>query len=157
MFRRARRKALGGRRYTARKAALKRRMLAKPAANAMADIGSAVVSTSVLARCTRRVVATSLGEAPAWRSKRRRRWRGVMPSVSARSSTLLPSSRKPRSIRRSARETVAPAPRQAGVPGAVSGRQRRQGRQPARSAAAAVGKKTTLRDCAGFTGHTGRQ
>ena len=157
MFRRARRKALGGRRYTARKAALKRRMLAKPAANAMADIGSAVVSTSVLARCTRRVVATSLGEAPAWRSKRRRRWRGVMPSVSARSSTLLPSSRKPRSIRRSARETVAPAPRQAGVPGAASGRQRRQGRKPARSAAAAVGKNTTLRDWAGFTGHVDRQ
>jgi len=58
---------------------------------------------------------------------------------------------------RSARDTLAPAPRQAGVPGAASGRQRRQGRKPARSAAAAVGKKTTLRDCAGFTGQTGRQ
>jgi len=132
-------------------------MLAKPAAKAMADIGSVVESTSVFARCTRRVVATSLGEAPAWRSKSRRRWRGVMPSVSARFSTLLPSSRKPRSMSRRARETLAPAPRQAGVPGAVSGRQRRQGRNPARSAAAAVGKNTTLRDCAGFTGQTGRQ
>jgi hypothetical protein len=53
--------------------------------------------------------------------------------------------------------TVAAAPRQAGVPGAVSGRQRRQGRNPARSAAAAVGKNVTLPDFAGFTGQTGRQ
>lgn len=132
-------------------------MLAKPAANAMADIGSGVESIRALARCTRRVVATAVGAAPAWRANRRRRWRGVMPSVSARSSTLRPSSRKPRSIRRSARETVAPAPRQAGVPGAASGRQRRHGRNPARSAAAAVGKNTTLRDFAGFTGQVGRQ
>jgi len=58
---------------------------------------------------------------------------------------------------RSARETLAAAPCHAGVPGAVSGRQRRQGRKPARSAAAAVGKKTTLRDRAGFTGQVGRQ
>jgi hypothetical protein len=131
-------------------------MLVKPAAKAIADIGIAVLSTSALARCTRRVVATAVGEAPAWRAKSRRRCRGVMPSVSARSSTL-PSSRKPRSMSRSARDTVAAAPRQAGVPGAVSGRQRRQGRKPARSAAAAVRKKTTLRDRAGFTGQVGRQ
>jgi len=58
---------------------------------------------------------------------------------------------------RNARDTVAAAPRHAGVPGAVSGRQRRHGRNPACSAAAAVGKKTTLRDLAGFTGHVGRQ
>jgi hypothetical protein len=58
---------------------------------------------------------------------------------------------------RSPRDTVAAAPRQAGVPGAVSGRQRKQGRKPARSAAAAVGKKTTLRDRAGLTGQVGRQ
>ena len=132
-------------------------MLRKPAANAMAAIVSVVVSMSALARCTRRVVATSVGEAPAWRSKSRRRWRGVMPSVSARSFTLWPSSRKPRSINRSARATLAPAPRQAGVPGAASGRQRRHGRNPARSAAAAVAKNTTLRDWAGLTGQIGRQ
>jgi len=132
-------------------------MLANPAANAIADIGIAVSSTSRLARCTRRVVATAAGEAPVCRMNSRRRWRGVMPSVSARSSTVLPSSRNPRSISRRARDTVAAAPCQAGDPGAVSGRQRRQGRKPARSAAAAVGKKVTLRDWAGFTGHTGRQ
>jgi hypothetical protein len=69
----------------------------------------------------------------------------------------LPSSRNPPSMSRMARETVAAAPRHAGVPGAVSGRHRKQGRNPARSAAAAVGKKTTLRDWAGFTGQVGRQ
>jgi len=42
----ARRTAVGGLRYTARNAALNRRMLANPAAKAMADIGSAVPSTS---------------------------------------------------------------------------------------------------------------
>jgi hypothetical protein len=132
-------------------------MLANPAANAIADIDIAVASTRALARWTRRVVATAVGEAPAWRRKSRRRWRAVIPSESARSSTRASPSRKPRSMRRSARDTVAAAPRHAGVPGAVSGRQRRHGRNPARSAAAAVGKNTTFFDCAGFTGHVGRQ
>jgi hypothetical protein len=59
-------------------------MLANLAANATADIGIAVWSIRAFARCTRRVVA--------------------------RSSTVLPSSRKPRSMGRSARETVAAAP-----------------------------------------------
>jgi len=40
-------------------------MLVKLAANAMADIGRAVSSMSVFARCTRRVAATAVGEAPA--------------------------------------------------------------------------------------------
>jgi len=132
-------------------------MLVNPAANATADIGSTVSSMSVFARCTRRVVATAVGEAPAWRRNSRRRWRAVIPSASARASTRRPSSRNPRSMSRSARETLAAAPRQAGVPGAASGRHRRHGRNPARSAAAAVAKNTTLPDLAGFTGHVGRQ
>jgi hypothetical protein len=131
-------------------------MLANPAAKAIAAIGIVVSSSSVLARCTRRVAATDLGAAPACFRKRRRRCRAPTPSVSARSSTDF-SSRNPRSISLSARETVAAAPRHAGVPGAASGRQRKQGRNPARSAAAAVGKKTTFRDRAGRTGHVGRQ
>jgi len=44
--RRAWRSALGGRRYTLRKAALNRRMLPNPAAKATAVIGIAVSSTS---------------------------------------------------------------------------------------------------------------
>jgi hypothetical protein len=56
-----------------------------------------------------------------------------------------------------ARVTDAAAPRHAGVPGAVSGRHRKHGRNPARSAAAAVGKNATLRDFAGSTGQVGRQ
>ena len=132
-------------------------MLPNPAAKAIADMGIEVSSTRAFARCTRRVVTTAVGEAPAWRTNNRRRCRAVMPSVSARASIVLPSSRNPRSMSRSARETVAAAPRHAGVPGVASGRHRRQGRNPARSAAAAVGKKTTLRDLAGFTGQVGRQ
>src|SRR5215470_11355636 len=42
VHRRARRTAVGGQRYTARNAALKRRMLANPAPKAIADIGIAV-------------------------------------------------------------------------------------------------------------------
>ena len=45
----------------------------------------------------------------------------------------------------------------AGVPGAVSGRQRRHGRKPARSAAAAHGKNRTFRRFGVGAGHTGRQ
>src|SRR5439155_542145 len=82
--------------------ALNRRMLVNPAANAMADIGMAVSSIRAFARCTRRVVATAVGEAPAWRRNSRRRWRAVMPSVSARPSTVPASSRNPRSMSRSA-------------------------------------------------------
>jgi hypothetical protein len=152
-----RRIAVGGLRYTVRNAALKRRMLENPAAKATAAIGIAVSWMRPFARCTLRDVATANGEAPAWDKNSRRRCLAVIPSVFARSSTVLPSSRKPRSMRRSARETVAPAPCHAGVPGTVSGRHRRQGRKPARSAAAAVGKKTTFRDLAGFTGQMGRQ
>lgn len=132
-------------------------MLANPAAKAMVAIDIAVSSTRAFARCTRRVVATALGEAPAWRRNNRRRCRAVIPSASARSSTLASPSRNPRSISRSARDTVAAAPRHAGVPGAVSGRHRKHGRNPARSAAAAVGKNTTFVDFAGLTGHVGRQ
>jgi len=60
-------------------------------------------------------------------------------------------------MRRIARSTVVREPFQAGENGAVSGRQRRQGRYPAASAAAADGKNSTLRPRAGRTGHTGRQ
>jgi hypothetical protein len=55
----------GGLRYTARNGALNRRILANPAAKAIADIGSEVSSTSAFARWTRRVVAMAVDEAPA--------------------------------------------------------------------------------------------
>src|SRR5207249_10364035 len=89
-------------------------MLRKPAANAIAAIGSDVSSTIRFARCTRRVAATAEGGAPACSAKSRLRWRLVIPSVSARSPTVLPSSRKPPSISLNARVTVAAAPRHAG-------------------------------------------
>jgi hypothetical protein len=57
---------------------------------------------------------------------------------------------------RSARSTVVRLPIQALENGAVSGRQRKQGRKPAVSAAAADGKNETLAD-RGRAGQTGRQ
>ena len=48
-----------------------------------------------------------------------------------------PRSSAPSAISRRARDTVAEVPSQAGVPGEVSGRQRRHGRKPASAAAAA--------------------
>ena len=57
----------------------------------------------------------------------------------------------------SARETVADFPDQAGVPGAVSGRQRRHARNPASSAAAAQGKNRTFSGFGVRAGQIGRQ
>ncbi len=53
--------------------------------------------------------------------------------------------------------TVAEVPCQAGVPGEVSGRQRRQGRKPAASAAAAQAKNAQFSGRGVRAGHTGRQ
>ena len=58
---------------------------------------------------------------------------------------------------RSARLTVAAVPFQAGTPGLISGRQRRQGLNPAEYAAAAVGKKTQFSNLGVRAGQIGRQ
>src|SRR5579863_7819225 len=87
----------------------------------------------------RRVSATATGVAPKCRKNKRRRWREPMPSRCANASTP-PSSNPLSAIKRNARETVVDVPTHAGVPGELSGRQRRQGRKPASAAAAAVGK-----------------
>jgi hypothetical protein len=58
---------------------------------------------------------------------------------------------------RKARATVVEVPAQGGVPGAVSGRQRKQGRKPAACAAAAQGKKRQLARRGARAGQTGRQ
>src|SRR3954468_2226032 len=55
------------------------------------------------------------------------------------------------------RATVVAVPFHAGLPGAASGRQRKHGRKPARSAAAAVAKNWTFLDFAGRTRQIGRQ
>jgi hypothetical protein len=84
------------------------------------------------------VSATCVGVAPACLAKSRDKCRQAIPSEAASSSTLL-ESKNPSSMRRMARPTVVSVPCHAGLPGAVSGRQRKQGLKPARSAAAAVG------------------
>ena len=96
-----------------------------------------VSSSRRFAKCSRRVWATAIGEAPTCCTNRRWRWRGPMPTRAASASTEASSS-APSWISRSARRTTAEVPSQAGVPGAASGRQRRQGRKPASAAAAAV-------------------
>jgi hypothetical protein len=87
---------------------------------------------------------------------RRTRCRSPIPSRPASSPTFAfaPSS-APLQIRRRPRATVVREPFQVGENGAVSGRQRRQGRNPAASAAAADGKNRTLPDCAGAPGTPG--
>ena len=57
----------------------------------------------------------------------------------------------------SARETVFEVPRQDARSGAVSGRQRRQGRKPASCAAAAEAKKRQFSSLGPRAGQTGRQ
>ena len=143
-------------RYVRRTASLKRRTLEKPAANAISAMGSRVSSISFLAKWTRRVCATSRGDAPRWRRNRRLRWRSPTPSRSARRATS-PSSSAPSAISRSARETVAEVPIQAGVPGDALGRQRRQGRKPASWAAAAWGTKRQFSRLGVGAGQIGRQ
>ena len=63
----------------------------------------------------------------------------------------------PFSMRPSARVTVLEVPRQTARSGAVSGRQRRQGRKPASCAAAADGKKMTFSGFGVRAGQIGRQ
>ena len=135
-----RRSALGGRRNSCWKVSLKRRMLPNPAASAISAIGRRVSWISCLANSTRLVCATVMGEAPRCCWNRRRNCRSPMPSRSASASTLAPSpSSAPSAIRARPRETVFEVPRHEPRSGAVSGRQRRQGRKPASCAAAALG------------------
>ncbi len=61
----------------------------------------------------------------------------------ARASTP-PSSSAPDAISAMARDTVLDVPCQAAMSGEVSGRQRKQGRNPASCAAAALGRKMTF-------------
>jgi hypothetical protein len=57
----------------------------------------------------------------------------------------------------SARLTVLAVPRQKARSGAISGRQRRQGRKPASCAAAAEAKKRQFSNLGGRVGQIGRQ
>jgi hypothetical protein len=123
------------------KSVMKRWTLPKPASNGVSASGRSVSDINRLAACTRRVPATSTGEAPTCSLKSRERCRVPTPRLSDNSSTEC-RSRKPSPMSRIARATVvAAAPRHAGLPGAVSGRHLRHGRKPIRSAAAALGTK----------------
>src|SRR3954454_9989889 len=104
----------------------------------------------------RHAAAYSFGVTPATALNRRwerNRDRPAATASSASAGTASPSATA-RSIRRQAAATLA-AWRSTGP--APSGRQRRQGRNPAASAAAGVGWKLTLARRARRTGQEGRQ
>ena len=137
---------------------MKRRTLPKPADSATSVIGSCVSWIRCLANSTRRVCATAIGEAPrcCWNS--RRNCRPPTPSRSASASTPASlSSSAPSAISFIARDTVLDEPRQKARSGAVSGRQRRQGRKPASCAAAAEAKKRQFSNLGVRAGQIGRQ
>src|SRR5215471_16562674 len=136
--RRVLRKSRGLRFHVLRNASLKRRTLPNPDARAIAVTGKSVSFRSRFADNKRCVCATAIGGAPRCSTNKRRRWRSPTPNRSAKLRTPASSS-APSEISRSARETVVDEPFQAGVPGAHSGRHRRQGRNPAVDAAAAEG------------------
>jgi len=150
------RSCVGGLPNVRRITVLNRFTLENPAASATSPIVIEVWSIRLRANWMRRCCATATGVAPRWRSNRRRRWREPTPSRSARSSTP-PRSSAPSEMSRSARATVPDVPLQAGVPGAVSGRHRRHGRNPASSAAAAHGKNRTFSRFGVRAGQIGRQ
>jgi hypothetical protein len=148
----------GGRPNNLAKVSLKRRTLPKPADSATSVIGSWVSWISCLANSTRRVCATAMGEAPRCWLNRRRSWRPPIPSFSAKASTPASlSSSAPSAISLSARDTVLDEPRQKASSGAISGRQRRQGRKPASWAAAAEAKKRQFSNLGVRAGQIGRQ
>ena len=70
---------------------------------------------------------------------------------------MVSESSTPSVMRRRARLTVVEVPFQAGVPGTVSGRQRRQGRKPAATASSADLKYRTFSRLAGGDGQIGLQ
>ena len=150
------RSAEGGAPKLARIEWLNWRTLAKPAAKAISASGRSLSSSRRRARWVRRARAMAPGATPMCVVKSRPRWRAPMPSRAAKASRSS-SSRAPAEISRSARATSAGLPTQAGVPGAVSGRQRRQARKPAASAAAAHAKKRTFSRRGVRAGQIGRQ
>ncbi len=133
-----RRKSRGGAWLASAKAELKRRRLWKPEASATSVIGSAVSVSSCLANNRRWVAWTAIGGAPRCLTNRRRSCRAPTSSRAARSSRDC-SARKPSWISFSPRPTRCSPCSQIVLPGASSGRQRRQGRKPKASAAAALG------------------
>ena len=80
----------------ARNASLNRLMLlGSPPQMRYPSSGFELSFSKRLAICTRRVAATSLGVAPAWRRESRSRWRGPIPSLSARSPSSIPGPENP--------------------------------------------------------------
>ena len=113
------------------------RIDANPEANAMSAIFMSVVSMSTRADWARRLRASASGPAPSSSVTMRLTCRVLNPSRDASPST--PSrSTTPSPMSRMARATASARTFHSGEPGVVSGRQRRQARNPASWAAAAL-------------------
>jgi len=96
------------------------------------------------------------GVTPKCATNKRRKCLDVTPNRSLKATTPAWSS-SPAAINFKPRVTVALVPDQAGVPGADSGRQRKQGLNPAIPAAAAEAKNITFSGLGRRTRQTGRQ
>src|SRR5690554_1191452 len=108
-------------------ASLKRRRLLNPAAAAISVTLNEVSCNSFLANRICPKSAYALGERPRRCWNNRRRYRSLIPKRSASAGKLV-DRKAPASINLSARVKVVSVPRQAQEPGALSGRQRKQGR-----------------------------
>ncbi len=128
-----------------------------PAANAMSDTGSAVASSSRRAVWARRLRASVSGPTPNSATSVRCRCRSLTASVPARAATPSSWSQAPSAISRRARPARSARTFQSGEPGTLSGRHRRQVRNPAASAAAATRKKRTFSGFGVRAGQIGRQ
>ena len=135
---------------------MKRRTLANPLASATSVTGSRVSVNSRFASRSRCVCAYSTGETPNSVSNTRRRCLSDTPTRPA-SRARPPSSITPDSIRSTAPCASRDDASIAAWPGASSGRQRRHGRNPRASAAAALAKNRQFSLRGMRTLHTGRQ
>ena len=118
----------GGRQPVVRRnKALNRRTLSNPLAKAIRAIGRSDSVSSCLARSSRRVWASSIGETPYSDRTDRRSCRSLRPRSRASFSTLPPSFRAPASIRAAA------------IPRCGPRRQPGHGRAPARGGTAGTG------------------
>lgn len=123
--------------YTALTVSLNWRTLAKPDAKAISVTGRAVVCRRTRAVWARWARARATGPAPTSAVSSRWTWRALYPSRTARPAT--PSrSTTPSPMSRMARPTASARTFHSADPGTASGRHRRQARNPAPWAAAAV-------------------
>jgi hypothetical protein len=139
-----------------RNTSLNRRRLEKPDARATSMTRRRRSWSSSTARCIRLAVITACGGAPTCFRNSRRRCRSLNPrrTLSCFADVALAD---PTAIILTARETTRDVSGHVTIGDGASGRQRRQARKPAASAADGAAKKIRLRGFGKGAGHDGRQ